>query len=332
MSDSEFDTALVTAAFRLAGEQGWRGLNVAKAARAADLSLAEARGRFASRTAILMRFGRLADQAALLDAPDDGPVRDRLFDLLMRRFDVLQTHRAGVKALLRYLPTDPPTALLLASATQRSMRWMLQGAGITATGVSGALQERGLLAIWLWAVRAWERDETEDLSGTMAAVDNALQRADRLAAGLQRRRPAPPPSPMSDGAGELDPAHPPPPDAAPPFGMPPTGMPPAGTPPTRTPPAGMPPTEMPPSAMPPTGTPPTGMPPSGTPPAGMPPTEMPPSATPPTATPPSGTPPAARPAAATPPTPTTPGGRPPARPPPGTPPHSDDQPSGDSIA
>ena len=126
MSDTEFDTALVTAAFRLAGEEGWRNLNVAKAARAAGLPLDEARSRFPSRSAILLRFGRLADQAALLDAADDGPVRDRLFDLLMRRFDVMQTHRAGVKALLRYLPTAPATTVMLTSATRHSMRWMLQ--------------------------------------------------------------------------------------------------------------------------------------------------------------------------------------------------------------
>jgi ubiquinone biosynthesis protein COQ9 len=217
MSDTEFDTALVTAAFRLAGEEGWRNVNVAKAARAAGLSLAEARGRFPSRAAILLRFGRLADQAALLDAPDEGPVRDRLFDLLMRRFDVLQTHRAGVKALLRALPTEPPTALLLACATKRSMRWMLQGAGVTATGAHGLLQVRGLMAVWLWAVRAWERDDSDDLSGTMAAVDTALQRAERAVSWLPGRRPARPPAPppVSTGAGELDPANPPPPDPPP---------------------------------------------------------------------------------------------------------------------
>ena len=228
MSDTEFDTALVTAAFRLAGEDGWRNLNVAKAARAAGLPLAEARGRFPSRAAILLRFGRLADQAALLDAVDDGPARDRLFDLLMRRFDALQTHRTGVKALLRYLPTDPPTALMLTSATRHSMRWMLQGAGITATGPRGALQERALLAIWLWAVRAWERDESEDLSGTMAAVDSALQRADQLASWLQGRRtpPPPPPPPPSSGAGELDPTHPPSTGGLPPDGLPPEALPP----------------------------------------------------------------------------------------------------------
>jgi ubiquinone biosynthesis protein COQ9 len=216
MSDTEFDTALVTAAFRLTEEIGWRRVNVAAAARAGGLSLAEARERFPSRAAILLRFGRLADQAALLDAPSDGPVRDRLFDILMRRFDVLQTHRAGVKALLRALPADPATALLLACATQRSMRWMLQGAGVDATGPLGELQAKGLMAVWLWAVRVWERDESEDLSGTMAATDTALRRAEQMSSWLSGEPPAPPPPPVASGAAELDPppaAEPPPPEA-----------------------------------------------------------------------------------------------------------------------
>jgi ubiquinone biosynthesis protein COQ9 len=208
MTGSEFDTALVTAAFRLAAEDGWRKVSVASAARAAGLSLAEARGRFPSRAAILLRFGQLADQAALLDAPSRGPVRDRLFDLLMRRFDMLQAHRSGVQALLRSLPTDPPTALLLACETRRSMRWMLQGAGVSATGPRGGLQVRGLVAAWLWAVRAWDRDESEDLSGTMAAIDTALQRAEQISAWLHGPRPAPAPPvppPPSDATGAAEP-------------------------------------------------------------------------------------------------------------------------------
>ncbi|MDR3533332.1 MAG: TetR family transcriptional regulator [Rhodopila sp.] len=202
MSDTEFDTALVTAAFHLAGEQGWRKVNVIAAARAAGLSLAEARARFPSRFSILARFGRLADQAALQDAPSEGPVRDRLFDLLMRRFDVLQANRAGVRALLRTLPGDPPTALLLACATRRSMRWMLQAAGVTAMGSRGELQVRGLVAVWLWGVRAWERDESADLSGTMAAVDKALERAEQVASWLHGKRPAPSPPPPAATAVE----------------------------------------------------------------------------------------------------------------------------------
>jgi ubiquinone biosynthesis protein COQ9 len=135
---------------------------------------------------VLLRFGRQADQAALADVPADGSVRDKLFDLLMRRFDALQAHRPGVTALLRALPSNPPVAVLLACATRRSMRWMLQAAGVSTAGLRGELRIRGLVAVWLWTLRAWERDDSADLSGTMAALDAAMRRAERVAGWLDR--------------------------------------------------------------------------------------------------------------------------------------------------
>jgi AcrR family transcriptional regulator len=184
MSDTDFDSALIAAFFRLAAEHGWARTSVADAAGAAALSLGEARLRFPGRAAVLRQFGRLADRAALAETPTEGTVRDKLFDLLMRRFDALQAHRAGVIALLRALPSEPPMALLLACATQRSMRWMAQAAGVSTAGLRGELRVRGLVAVWVWTLRAWERDDSADLSGTMAALDAALRRAARLAAWL----------------------------------------------------------------------------------------------------------------------------------------------------
>lgn len=194
MDDAAFDQALIAAAFQVAAEQGWRSTSIAAAARAAGLPLSRARERFPGRAVLLLRFGRLADQKALADTPSDGAPRDRLFDLLMRRIDALQAHRGGVLALLRALPSEPPTALLLTLATRRSMRWMLEAAGIRTTGVNGELRVKALLAVWLWTIRAWRSDESEDLSATMAALDAALRRAERAAEwlGWRSREPAPP--------------------------------------------------------------------------------------------------------------------------------------------
>lgn len=230
MSDTDFDSALIAAAFRLAADDGWGRVTVAAACRAAGLPLAEARARFPGRSAILLRFGRMVDQVALTDAPSEGPVRDRLFDLLMRRFDALQAQRAGVKALLRSLPTDPPTALMLACATRTSMRWMLQAAGVNTTGLRGDAQVRGLVAVWLWCLRTWERDETEDLSVTMSVVDSTLGRAERMASWISGGPSAPPPPAASAGAGEIDPSDPVSPSEAPPGS--PIGTPPAPLDPT----------------------------------------------------------------------------------------------------
>ncbi len=177
MDDPDLDRALLTALFEQAALRGWPEATVATAARDAGLPLDRVRARFPSKGAALLRFGLLADQAALgSGAPDETP-RERLFDMVMRRFDSLQAHRDGVLALTRALPREPGTSALLYMATLRSMNWLLDAAGVPLGGLAGQLRAYGLLAIWLRALQTWQRDESQDLSATMAAVDKGLDRA-----------------------------------------------------------------------------------------------------------------------------------------------------------
>ena len=197
MEDTHLDEALVAAVFDQAALRGWADVSIADAARDAGLPLDRVRARFPDRGAVLLRFGVLADQTALSAGSSEPNARERLFDMVMLRFDALQKHRAGVQALLAALPTDPATALLLYVATLRSMKWLLDGAAIPATGITGALRVHGLLALWLYALRAWEKDESADLSATMAAVDRGLDRAIQAEGMLPGARPIPD-APMGD--------------------------------------------------------------------------------------------------------------------------------------
>lgn len=247
-NDTDFDRALIAAAFDLAALDGWNRLTVPAAARHGGLDLREARGRFPSRNAILLRFGRMADMAALAGAAGATGMgaRDRLFDIVMRRIDVLQTHRAGVLALFRALPFDPATALLLAEASRRSMSWLLEGAGIDALGLRGSLRAKGLLAVWLWTVRAWSRDETEDLTATLAALDRALDRAEQAERSIPGNRMPPgdrtpdiPSTAAATGHATVpDPLQPQPPQPEPPQPAPPPSapVPPPAIPPETFPP------------------------------------------------------------------------------------------------
>ena len=187
MSERTPDPDLIAACFAQIAAIGWHRFNVAAAARDAGIPLETARRQIGCRAAFLVAFGRMADAAALTGATSEGTSRDRLFDIVMRRVDVLQTHRAGVIALLQGVIFDPAAALLLASASLSSMGWLLAGVGIEASGPVGQLRRKGLLAVWLWTVRAWRRDEGEDLAATMAALDQALGRAERVAGWLQRK-------------------------------------------------------------------------------------------------------------------------------------------------
>jgi len=186
------ETALVAACFEQIAAHGWARLSIPAAAHSAGIPLDVARRSLGDRCALLLRFGALADAFALKGALTEGPARDRLFDLVMRRIDFLQMHRAGVIALLRGVPFDPPAALLLTGASLRSMDWLLAAAGVDAAGpldgrLGGTLRAGGLLAVWGWTVRAWQNDTNPDMAATMAALDSALTRAERAAGWLAPR-------------------------------------------------------------------------------------------------------------------------------------------------
>lgn len=177
MDDPDLDRALLAALFEQAALRGWPDATIASAARDAELPLDRVRARFPGKGPALLRFGLLADQAALGSGTPDETPRERLFDMVMRRFDALQPHRDGVLALLRALPREPGTSALLYAATLRSMLWLLDAAGVPTGGLAGQLRAYGLLAIWLRGLRTWQTDESQDLSTTMATVDNDLDRA-----------------------------------------------------------------------------------------------------------------------------------------------------------
>ena len=195
---------LIEAALAISGERGWQALSLVDVARRAGVSLAECYRAFPDKATVLYRLLAATDQAVLRDGPADDPEetpRDRLFEVFMRRFDVLQRRRAAIVAILRELPFDPLTAAGLLPRLARSIVWMAEAAGLPMTGLPGVLRVKVLGAVYLYALRAWVNDETADMAQTMAALDKALRRADRLLSafpgGARRGAPsemAPPPA------------------------------------------------------------------------------------------------------------------------------------------
>ncbi|GAN52837.1 TetR family transcriptional regulator [Tanticharoenia sakaeratensis] len=176
----DFDSTLLRAAMDQAANRGWRRLSLVDAARDAGLPPDAVRARFPMKTALLLRLGRMADESALRDDGSAGTLRERLFDLLMRRFDVLQHYREGVRAVLHALPYDPGLTAFLGLATLDTMRWMAEAAGVNTDGLGGIVRINALVGVWTHTLRAWERDDSPDLSATMAALDQALDRAERF--------------------------------------------------------------------------------------------------------------------------------------------------------
>lgn len=202
--ERSFDLALLESAMTLAAENGWTHLSLVQAAQEAGLPVAEVRNRYGCKARLLLRLNQLADDAAL--GEDGGrTLRERLFDCFMRRFDVFQDYRDGLRAVMRALPFDPPLAAFLGAATLDSLTWMADSAGLDRKGLGGMVRLQALLAIWTHALRAWEKDTSPDLTDTMHALDTALGRAERF--GMLKSVPAENSAREEDGLPDYQPSN-----------------------------------------------------------------------------------------------------------------------------
>jgi len=178
---------LIAAALALAAEKGWRRIGMPEIAAAAGVPLAAAHRLFRSRFALLAGWRRDIDEAVLAGpAPSvNDPLRDRLFEVLMRRFEVLKPYRAGLKAILRdSIGTPAPVKALL--GLRRSMAWMLAAANVPAAGIRGQLMVKLVGALYLSVFPVFLRDEGADLGTTMAALDRRLRQAETLLGAFGR--------------------------------------------------------------------------------------------------------------------------------------------------
>ena len=179
------DRGKIIAAFLgLLAEKRIERIGLAEIASAAGVSLAQLRGEFRSTLAILAAHVKNTDRAVLgedLSEMEEEPARERLFDVLMRRIEVLAPHREAVRSLIRSAGSNPPLAFALNGLAVRSQQWMLTAAGIDASGPRGMVRAQGLALLYGSVLRTWIHDDDPGLSRTMAALDRALERGQRFA-------------------------------------------------------------------------------------------------------------------------------------------------------
>ena len=173
---------IVDAFMALLAEKPIERIGFAEIAKAAGVSLSDLRATFASTRAILAAPMKEIDRAVLAGGDAEmaeEPPRERLFDVLMRRLEVLAPHKDAVRSLVRSATRNPGLAFALNGLAVRSQQWMLTAADIGASGPRGMLRAQGLALLFASVLRTWINDEDEGLARTMAALDRGLARGQR---------------------------------------------------------------------------------------------------------------------------------------------------------
>jgi AcrR family transcriptional regulator len=189
----------------LVAERGFAGVSLHDVARAAGLDMGELYGLYRDKVSLVSALMAQVDARVLAGTPHDHDpeetARDRLFDVMMRRYDVLRPYRDALREIRHAAMRDPLLAATLAPFVRRSMAAMLEAARLPSDGLAGIVRQNGLLAIHYAVSRVFERDETTDLSKTMAALDSRLKTAERWSQVFEnygfskRRRTAAAPAP-----------------------------------------------------------------------------------------------------------------------------------------
>ena len=132
------------------------------------------RAEFGSTLAILAAHIKEIDRAVLAGGDVDmaeEPARERLFDVLMRRLEALAPYKEAIRSIMRSVRRSPGLAVALNAMAVRSQHWMLEAAGIRASGPWGALRAQGAALMFARVLSVWVDDEEQGLDRTMAALD-----------------------------------------------------------------------------------------------------------------------------------------------------------------
>lgn len=179
MEKHDLITRALEAALDLAKTQSWSSLTLIEIAKHGDISMAELYN-VADKDTLTDALEHWADGAMSAEAADmDDTPRERLFDVIMRRFEHMEPHRLAILTLMKARDRAPVRLANLLKARRGSARWALSCAGLD--DGSQTVQTANILGT-AWVIgkteTAWRKDDSGDFARTMATLDAELTSAE----------------------------------------------------------------------------------------------------------------------------------------------------------
>ena len=182
---------LSDAAWAQLAELSPRALQIDDIAAAAGVAPSAARAVSGSITSLILhqlaRLDRQAVLESLADIEDAGdvPIRDKIMEALMHRFEVYAPYRAQMTQLEGAARRDPALGLKLLDSLVQAVRMLLRMAGDDLAGFRGEARVRGVAGVAMVVARVWRTDDTPDLSLTLKEIDKRLATAEEWGRSLR---------------------------------------------------------------------------------------------------------------------------------------------------
>lgn len=177
----------LVAALELAEDTSWSGLTLSQIATKADLTLGDFHG-VASKDDLADAAESYFDKAMSSEGvPSDAVPRERLFDVIMLRFEAMEPYRAGLLSLMKFRETSPSRLAHLVGARRQSAEWALVSAGLDdETTAAKTLKILAVGYVIAMTERAWRKEDSTDFARTMSALDRELRQTEEKIDWLKR--------------------------------------------------------------------------------------------------------------------------------------------------
>ena len=164
---------------------GWQSIDLENLSQECDFDVLNVTGGLRNKIDLLVAFSEFIDttvaQSIDADLKDDQiPLRERLLEALLLRFEILAPYKAGIIQLMKTLPNNPNFVLIGSKSLKLSMEATLAAVGLESKGIQGTIRVKGLCVIFLSGICTWSRDNSEDLSATTRALDERLKQAENI--------------------------------------------------------------------------------------------------------------------------------------------------------
>ncbi len=169
---------LIDQGAQIISESGWQHFSLHQLAQEAGCPDHEIYGKIPSKEAFLSFFSQRITTMTLETVDLDGldSPRDILFEVMMSRLDQLTPYKGCLQQLEGELWSDPRSLLTFLPKMAEAFEWMLSLAGFSTSGLKGLIKIQAFGVFYGLVVHQWLREDTVDLSRTLKALDQNLDR------------------------------------------------------------------------------------------------------------------------------------------------------------
>ena len=175
---------IISATLKLAETITWQEITLDKIAIVAKIEPNILLQNFSSKLSILDAFNRQLDakiRKEFTKTKNVGSAREQLFDIIMVRFDCLNSYKKALKLIYKTtIPYDLRASICGLNNVTNSMKIVLNIAEISTNTPLGCIRTKLLSAIFVRSFVTWLSDGSADMAKTMAKLDSDLAKAERL--------------------------------------------------------------------------------------------------------------------------------------------------------